>query len=98
MTFSKKQEGSSLTYYLEGRLDTLTAPEFEKEILGALEGVTSLTVDLSGIQYISSAGLRVILAAYKQLYHKGNMKVVNANSIVKEVFEVTGMSDIIPME
>jgi len=97
MKIIKDQNGTQLTIALEGRLDTTTAPELEKE-LGGLNGVTALTLDFSRLEYISSAGLRVLLSAHKRMSRQGGMKVTNVNEIVNEVFEVTGFSDILTIE
>ena len=95
MTITKKQESNVLTLALEGRLDTVTAPELEAEIKKSLENIDPLTLDFSKLEYISSAGLRVLLSAHKAMSSKGGMKVINANEIVREVFDVTGFSDIL---
>ena len=94
MTITKKQDGGAMTIALEGRLDTTTAPELEQEIKN-LDGVDALVMDFSKLDYISSAGLRVLLSAHKTMNKRGGMKVVNVNEIVSEVFEVTGFSDIL---
>ena len=93
MTINKTQNGSSLTVAIEGRLDTTTAPQLEAELKASLGGITDLTMDLSTLEYISSAGLRVLLSAQKIMNKQGEMKVAGANETVKEVFEVTGFSD-----
>ena len=80
---------------LEGRLDTVTAPELEKELKSSLEGVSELTLDFEKLEYISSAGLRVLLSAQKQMNAQGEMTVVHVNDTVSEIFEVTGFSDIL---
>ena len=98
MTISKELNGNALTLALEGRLDTTTAPDLESELKNSLEGVSELTLDFAGLEYISSAGLRVLLAAHKAMAGKGGMKVTNANEIVSEVFEVTGFADILDIE
>ena len=98
MTIEKKMNGSALEIALEGRLDTMTAPELEKELNGALSGADSLVMDFSKLEYISSAGLRVLLSAHKAMSAKGGMKVTNVNEIVQEVFEVTGFADILNIE
>ena len=87
-----------LTIALEGRLDTLTAPQLDAEIQGKLDGVKSLVFDFKKLDYISSAGLRVLLSAHKVMSTKGGMKIKNVNEIVQEVFEVTGFSDILTIE
>ncbi len=98
MKITKKQDGSALVIVLEGRLDTTTAPDLEKELKTSLDGVTDLTLDLTDLDYISSAGLRVLLSAHKTMMKQGQMKVTNASEIVKEVFDVTGFSDILNIE
>ena len=98
MKITKKQDGSALVIALEGRLDTTTAPDLEKELKTSLDGVTDLTLDLTNLDYISSAGLRVLLSAHKTMMKQGQMKLTNASDIVKEVFEVTGFSDILTIE
>ena len=99
MEINKTLDGSKLTVALSGRLDTTTAPVFEKELKESLDSVDDLTLDFSGLEYISSAGLRVLLSAQKMLNASGGaMKIVAANDIVKEIFEVTGFSDILTIE
>ena len=98
MTITKNRNGSALSIALEGRLDTTTAPDLERELKAELDGVQELTLDFSGLDYISSAGLRVLLSAHKAMSGKGGMKVTNVNEIVGEVFEVTGFSDILTIE
>ena len=98
MTITKKQDGNALTIALEGRLDTMTAPELEAELKKDLDSVDSLVLDFSKLDYISSAGLRVLLSAHKSMSRKGGMKVVHVNEIVREVFDVTGFSDILTIE
>jgi anti-sigma B factor antagonist len=98
MIINKKQDGSALVVALEGRLDTTTAPELEQELKNSLDGVTDLTLDMDKLDYISSAGLRVLLSAHKTMMKQGQMKVINASEIVKEVFEVTGFCDILNIE
>ena len=98
MKITKTQNGTALTIALEGRLDTTTAPELEKELNASLAGATELTLDFDKLEYISSAGLRVLLSAHKTMLPKGGMKVTNVNEIVSEVFDVTGFSDILTIE
>ena len=98
MTINKKVNGNALEIALEGRLDTMTAPELEAELNQSLAGADSLTLDFSKLDYISSAGLRVLLSAHKAMSAKGGMKVTNVNEIVQEVFEVTGFADILDIE
>ena len=97
MKITRNQNGNKLTLALEGRLDTTTAPELEKE-LGGLNGVNELTFDFAALDYISSAGLRVLLSAHKTMSRLGGMKVTNVNEIVNEVFDVTGFADILDIE
>ena len=98
MTINKNLSGNQLTIALEGRLDTTTAPELEAELKMSLDNVNSLIFDLDKLDYISSAGLRVLLSAQKIMSKKGGMKVTHVNEIVQEVFEVTGFSDILEIE
>ena len=98
MKISKTQNGSELTVALEGRLDTITAPELESELKASLDGVTALTLDFAKLDYISSAGLRVLLSAQKTMNRQGSMKVKNVNETITEIFEVTGFSDILTIE
>lgn len=98
MTITGKQNGSALEIALEGRLDTTTSPELEKELKTALNGVTELTLDFEKLDYISSAGLRVLLGAQKQMNKQGSMKIVHVGEIIMEVFEVTGFTDILTIE
>ena len=98
MKINKKQDGSALVIALEGRLDTTTAPELEQELKNSLDGITDLTLDMTNLDYISSAGLRVLLSTHKIMTKQGQMKVTNASEIVKEVFDVTGFSDILNIE
>ena len=98
MTINKNTEGNKLTLALSGRLDTTTAPELEEFIQSSLAGVTDLVLDLSNLEYISSAGLRVLLSAQKIMNKQGSMVVTGANEIVMEVFEVTGFDEILTLE
>ena len=95
MTIDLKRDGGKLTLALEGRLDTTTSPQLESELRGALDGVTELDFDLAGLDYISSAGLRVLLAMQKLMNKQGSMVVRNPNGDVMEIFDVTGFSDIL---
>lgn len=98
MTITKTQKGTALTIALEGRLDTTTSPELEHELKKSLEGVTELIFDFAKLDYISSAGLRVLLSAHKTMSAKGSMKVTHVGELVQEVFEVTGFADILTVE
>ena len=98
MTIEQKKEGNALLLALEGRLDTTTAPQLEAALKEALPGVEALTFDLEKLEYISSAGLRVLLSAQKTMNRQGIMKVKNANEMILEIFEVTGFADILTLE
>ena len=98
MTITKNQNGNTLEIALEGRLDTMTAPELETELKQSMDGMDSLILDFSKLDYISSAGLRVLLSAHKVMSGKNGMKIRNVNEIVQEVFEVTGFADILTIE
>ena len=98
MNIMKTNEGTKLTLALEGRLDTTTAPQLEAEVKGSLTGVTELVLDFSQLEYLSSAGLRVILAAQKIMNKQGKMVIRHVNETIQEVFEVTGFSDILTIE
>ena len=96
MTINKIVEGDKMTLILEDRLDTTTAPQLENELKASLCDVNELTLDLKKLEYISSAGLRVLLAVQKQMTkQQGKMEIMNVNETVMEVFEITGFVDII---
>ncbi|MCR5134680.1 MAG: STAS domain-containing protein [Clostridiales bacterium] len=95
MEIIKTVEDSKLAVAVKGRLDTTTAPELEEALNAALEGVTELELDFAELEYISSAGLRVLLATQKKMQERGAMTVTGVNDIVMEVFEVTGFCDIL---
>ena len=98
LNIEKTQNGKELTMALEGRLDTTTAPELEAKIKENLSDIESLVFDFTGLEYISSAGLRVLLSAQKIMNKQGSMVVKNSSEEVKEIFEVTGFSDILTIE
>lgn len=99
MTITKNTENGVLTLALEGRLDTNTAPDLEREISVDLTvDVQTLILDLKELEYISSAGLRVLLATQKKMNKQGNMVVKNANDMIMDVFQVTGFIDILTIE
>lgn len=98
MNIIKTKEGSTLNLTLEGRLDTTTAPQLEAALHGAMEGVTELNMDFEKLEYLSSAGLRVILAAQKTMNKQGKMVIRHVNETIREVFEVTGFIDILTIE
>lgn len=96
MDIVKNANGEALEVVLKGRLDTTTAPELEAAL--DLDGVSDLVLDFEGLEYISSAGLRVILAAQKKMSAQGKMVIKNVNDTIKEVFEITGFIDILTIE
>ncbi len=98
LNIGKDLNAGALTLSLEGRLDTTTAPELENVVKTELEGVTALNVDMEKLEYISSAGLRVLLSAQKAMNKQGSMTIKNASEDVKEIFDVTGFSDILNIE
>ncbi len=98
LTIEKTLNAPALTVALIGRLDTTTAPELEKELKASLDGITELTFDLAALEYISSAGLRVLLSAQKTMNRQGTMKLTHVNETIMEIFEVTGFSDILTVE
>ena len=95
MNIKKELNGTTLKVTVEGRLDTTTAPVAEAELRGSIGGITELVLDFGKLEYISSAGLRVILAMQKIMMRQGSMVIRNVNETVMEVFEVTGFSDIL---
>lgn len=97
MKIEAKLDGGTQTFELDGRLDTTTAPELESKI-GDLSGVEELIIDMKNLEYISSAGLRVILKAQKIMNEKGSMKLKNVGESIMEVFEITGFSDFLTIE
>ena len=98
LNINKTIENGKALFTLAGRLDTTTAPDLEKELKASLNGVSELVLDFAGLEYISSAGLRVLLSAQKIMNCKGEMKVTNVNETILEIFEVTGFSDILTVE
>ena len=98
LNINKKVENGAASLALEGRLDTITAPELEQELKASLEGVSELVLDFEKLEYISSAGLRVLLAAQKTMNKQGEMKLIHVNEVIMEIFEVTGFADILTIE
>ena len=98
MTITKTQDRNALTLSLEGRLDTTTSPQLEAELSASLDGITKLTLDMAQLAYLSSAGLRVLLAAQKVMNKQGSMVVLHVNETIQEVFEVTGFVDILTIQ
>ena len=95
MTISKKRNEQALTLAVEGRLDTTTAPQLEAELKASLQGIAELTFDLSAMEYISSAGLRVLLSAQKTMNAQGKMSVTGVREAVMEIFRATGFDSIL---
>ncbi len=98
MTIKTEKNDSALTVFVEGRLDTNTAPELDETLRSSLEGITDLSLDLEKLEYLSSAGLRVLLSAQKTMNKQGTMVVKNVNETIMEIFEVTGFSDILTIQ
>ena len=95
MTIEKKIDGEAVTFTVSGRLDTQTAPELEKELDASLLGIKDLTFDMTGLEYVSSAGLRVILTAQKKMNIQGSMELINVSEAVMDIFEMTGFAEIL---
>ncbi len=98
LNIEKKLENDRLTVALEGRLDTTTAPQLEESLKESIDGVKELVMDFEKLEYISSAGLRVLLSAQKIMTKQGSMKVIHVSDLIKEIFEVTGFIDILTIE
>ena len=98
LNINKTVENGKAAFSLEGRLDTVTSPSLEAELKSSLDGVSELTLDFEKLEYVSSAGLRVLLAAQKEMNKKGVMKLTHVCETIMEIFEVTGFSDILTIE
>ncbi|MDO5132364.1 MAG: STAS domain-containing protein [Eubacteriales bacterium] len=98
LNIQKTIEDSKAVYTLEGRLDTVTAPDLEKDLKDSLDGIKELVLDFEKLEYISSAGLRVLLSAQKTMTKQGEMKIIHVSETIMEIFEVTGFSDILTIE
>ena len=98
MTITKNQDGTHLDLAIAGRLDTTTAPQLEAELKQSVDGVTDLTLDFAGLEYLSSAGLRVLLSTQKVMNRQGTMTIRNVNETIMEIFEVTGFVDILTIQ
>ena len=98
LNINKTINNNTAVFTLEGRLDTSTAPELDRELKSSLDGVTTLMLDMKELNYVSSAGLRVLLSAQKLMNKQGKMTIRNANETVMEIFEVTGFSEILDIE
>jgi len=98
MTIEKRNDGTELTIKVSGRLDTTTSPQLDAELKQDINGITKLVFDFSSLEYLSSAGLRVLLSAQKTMNKQGEMIVKNVNDAVSEIFEITGFVDILTIE
>lgn len=98
MTVTRTKNGSTLQVNVDGRVDTITAPEFEQAVTAELDAVSTLILDFTKVDYISSAGLRVLLSLQKTMNRQGSMKIIGVNETVNEIFEVTGFSEILTIE
>lgn len=98
LNITKQKQEQALTVLLEGRLDTTTAPELERALREDVSDVTALCLDLGKLEYISSAGLRVLLSMQKIMNRQGSMKLIGVNDTIMEIFEITGFCDILTIE
>lgn len=98
MNIEKNDNGRELTFTIAGRLDTTTAPQLEAELKRSIPGVEKVVFDFASLQYVSSAGLRVLLAAQKVMNKQGEMVIRNVNETIHDIFEVTGFVDILTIE
>ena len=98
MITNQKREGNKLTVYIHGKIDTSAIPVLEEELISSLDGVEELVLDLSDMNYISSAGLRVFLTAQKRMNAQGKMTMVGVNETVEEIFDITGLLDIFTIQ
>lgn len=98
MDIKREKNGAEMMVAVSGRIDTNTSPELEAEVKPYLDGVEKLTIDFHQVNYISSAGLRVLLSLQKMMNQQGEMKITGVNALVEEIFEVTGFSDILTYE
>ena len=98
MTIEKNLNGTELTVTITGRLDTTTAPQLEAEFKQNINGVEKLVLDFAALEYLSSAGLRVLLSTQKVMNKQGEMIIKNVNDTINEIFEVTGFIDILTIE
>ena len=97
MTLNTNLDGTTLTIEIIGRLDTTTAPQLDEEITASIGGINKLVLDFGQLEYISSAGLRVLLKSQKAMSRQGKMVIVNASETIREVFELTGFMDILTL-
>ena len=98
MTIDQYKNDTELRLALNGRLDTLSSPALDELVTNGLDGVTDLILDFAGVDYISSAGLRVLLRAQKKMAAAGTMKLVGVSPVIMEIFEITGFNEILTVE
>ena len=98
MTINKIENGTTITIIPEGRIDTVTAPEANDFIMNSIKGKTELILDFSKLDYISSAGIRVIMKSQKVMNKQGKMKLTNVNSDILEILDIVGLSDVLDIE
>ena len=98
LNINKSVEGGTASFVLEGRLDTVTAPELESELKASLPGLTTLILDFDKLDYISSAGLRVLLSTQKVMAKQGEMKITHVSETIMDIFDITGFVDILTIE
>lgn len=98
LQITKQREADALTVQIAGRLDTTTAPELERALHDELPEATALSLDMTELEYISSAGLRVLLSTQKIMNRQGTMKLTGVNETIMEIFEITGFCDILTIE
>ena len=98
LKITKQANGSTLTVKVEGRVDSNTAVELDRALNGALDGITKLILDFERLEYISTAGLRALLIAQKTMNQQGTIVIRNVSAAVKEIFEVTGFTDMLTIE
>ena len=98
LNINKKTENGKAVFTLEGRLDMITAPMLEEQVLASLDGVTELILDFKDLMYISSAGIRVLLTAQEALGKQGEMKLIQVNEMIRGILEMTGITSLMPVE
>ncbi|MDO5476219.1 MAG: STAS domain-containing protein [Eubacteriales bacterium] len=98
LTINKNVSGDKMTVLLEGRLDTVTAPDLQKELDASLDGINELVLDFEKVEYISSAGLRVLVAVHPIMAKRNGMKLIHVNDTIMKIFTVTGLSNLLVIE
>lgn len=98
MNIKRKTDGTTLNVAVNGRIDTATSPDFEADVKPYLDGIQTLILDFAGVNYVSSAGLRVLLSLQKKMMTQGEMKLIHVSEAVNDVFEVTGFDEILDFE